>query len=176
MVTGVVAVTKSVVMENLAESTLPARTCTVGGTPARTGFELLSATVMPPAGAGLSSLTKLLVVTRPPAAVHGLRITDCGNSGLTMKVAVASAPPYVPVMVTLVGVVTAEVVIVKGGDVNPPAATVTLEGTEATVGLELESEMTAPPAGAAPARFTVLPVSKAPPRTCAADNVTDEMP
>ena len=66
-------------------------------------------------------------------------------------------------MVTGVMLVTAEVVMVKAGDADAPAATVTEAGTVAA-GLLLASVTTAPPAGAGPFRLTVA-VVETPPRT-----------
>lgn len=54
---------------------------------------------------------------------------------------------------------TALVVTVNVGLVVEPAATVTLDGTEATDGLLLVSVTTAPPDGAAALSFTVFPVN-----------------
>ncbi len=53
-------------------------------------------------------------------------------------------------MVTGVEDATGVVVIVNLGEILTPAATVTVAGTEATAGLELDKEMTAPPEGAGP--------------------------
>ena len=66
-------------------------------------------------------------------------------------------------MVTVVDVVTALVVTAKVALVAP-AGTVTLplSGTEATAGLLLEREMTAPPSGAGPLSVTVPSEGAAP--------------
>src|SRR4051812_27207349 len=53
--------------------------------------------------------------------------------------------------------------IVKGGDTLAPSATVMEEGTAAREGSELDSAMTAPPAGAGESTSTVLEVVGAPP-------------
>jgi len=55
--------------------------------------------------------------------------------------------------------------IVKGGDTVAPSATVTDAETAAREGSELDSAMTAPPAGAGESSLTVLEVVGAPPTT-----------
>jgi hypothetical protein len=77
--------------------------------------------------------------------------------------------PYVPVIVTGVFVVTADVVIVKLREVWP-AGTVTVPGTCADV-LLVESVTTAPPDGAAPLNVTVAGML-VPPLTLVALGVT----
>lgn len=77
---------------------------------------------------------------------------------------------------TIVALATEVVLMVKLAWVCP-AATVTVAGTEATVGLELESETTAPPLGGGPVTYTLFPVVDPPPPvlvgyTLTEDNVT----
>jgi hypothetical protein len=64
--------------------------------------------------------------------------------------------PYVAEIVTKVGDETAWVAIENAGEIAAPPGTVMEAGTEATCGFELESETTAPFAGAKPARATVF--------------------
>jgi hypothetical protein len=75
-------------------------------------------------------------------------------------------------MVTVVDAATALVLTVKVALVAP-AATVTLEGTPATVVLLLERVTVAPPDGAAPLSVTV-PVEEFPPVTLVGFSVSDE--
>jgi hypothetical protein len=72
----------------------------------------------------------------------------------TVIVPAAEPPPYVAVTVTVVGGDPAEVVTEKGASVAP-ARTVTLAGTEAVTGLELDNETRAPEGGASPESVTV---------------------
>jgi len=65
--------------------------------------------------------------------------------------------------------------MVKAGETDAPAATVTVAGT-VTDGLLLLSVTTAPPAGAAPFNVTVLAVVDTPPATVAGDSVTADTP
>ena len=79
-----------------------------------------------------------------------------------------------PKMVTGVAVVTTLVVIVIVGEVVAPAGTVTEVGGVATVGALLVRVTTAPPDGAGPFNFTVLPVVEWPPTTVAGDKFTTD--
>jgi hypothetical protein len=85
--------------------------------------------------------------------------------------AVLDAPPYEPVIVTGVEVVTVVVVTVKVRLLDP-AGTVTLAGTVAALESS-ESETTAPPLGAGALRVTV-PVEELPPTTLVGLTVTAE--
>ena len=76
-------------------------------------------------------------------------------------------------MVTVVETSTALVLTVNVALV-PPAATVTLDGTEATALLLLESAIVAPPAGAAPVSVTVPVEDCMPPTTLVGLSVRDE--
>ena len=53
-------------------------------------------------------------------------------------------------------VATEVVVMVKLGECTLPAATVTVAGTDATAGLELDKDTTAPVDGAGPFSTTIL--------------------
>jgi hypothetical protein len=85
------------------------------------------------------------------------------NSVVTVRVEDLVAPPAPPMMVADCGLDTAFVLTVKVAAVDP-AATVTLGGTVAAVGLSLDSETTTPPAGADDVKETV-PVTGVPPTT-----------
>lgn len=92
--------------------------------------------------------------------------------GLTVKVALAVAPPELPVMVAVVAVETADVVTVKVPLVAP-AATVILAGT-VTATESSDSVTTSPPAGATAPSVTV-PVEDTPPTTAAGLRLRAEM-
>jgi hypothetical protein len=66
--------------------------------------------------------------------------------------------------VTVVFVVTAEVLMLNGGETEAPAATVTVDGTVVLESL-LESITTAPPVGAGPLSWNEFPLISAPPTT-----------
>ncbi len=88
---------------------------------------------------------------------------------VTESCADALAPPYVPLMVLTIVPPTALVAIVNGAFTDP-AGTVTLAGTVAAS--VLDSDTTAPPAGAAPVKATV-PVTRFPPTTLGALSAID---
>ena len=67
---------------------------------------------------------------------------------------------------------TAVVEMVKGTEVVIPPATVTVAGTEATVGSELDKLTVVPPAGAPEVSATVFAVVELPPTTDVGARVT----
>jgi hypothetical protein len=143
----------------------PCATVTFAGTPA-TGSLLESVTVNPPAGAADDNVT-VPCEFEPPVTLVGftarlLRLGG-GGGGVTVRVADRDAPLYAAVSVTLVFDVTAVVATGKVALVAP-AATVILDGVDATALLLLVSETTAPPDGASAVSVTV-PVADAPPVT-----------
>ena len=89
-----------------------------------------------------------------------------------VSVADLVAPLYEAEMTAEVWEDTVTVDTVKPAD-DCPAATVTLDGTAATDGLELASVTTTPPAGASPESATV-PVELEPPVTVDGFSVSDE--
>jgi hypothetical protein len=91
---------------------------------------------------------------------------------VTVRVADLVTPPLVPEIVTLVVLRTRFVVTGKVATVAP-AATLTLDGTVATVVLLLESWMVIPVGGAVPLRVTV-PVDVLPPTTFDGFNFNEE--
>ena len=138
----------------------PAATVTLAGTVTALVLLLERATTAPPLGAALVSVTVPCDVL-PPVTLVGFSASDDklaggggGGTGLTVSVAVRVAPPKEPEMVTLFVTLTPTVLIVKVALVAP-AATVTLAGVDATVGLLLDSVTTAPPLGAALLSATV---------------------
>ena len=102
----------------------PAATVTLDGTVAAFGRLLVNVTALPPAGAGLGSVT-VPVDGLPPVTLVGLtvnedRVADGGGvpSGLTVKIADLVTPPPETEMVTSVCVVTRLVKML-----NPPRVT-----------------------------------------------------
>ena len=68
-------------------------------------------------------------------------------------------------MVTVLDTATSEVVMLKAGEINWPAATVTEAGTEAVAGSLLVKFTVIPPGGGCPASVTVFPVAVTVPTT-----------
>jgi len=152
---------------------LPAATVTLEGTVATDVLVLVRLTTAPPDGAFALRVT-VPVELLPPVRLVGFRASEervTTTADVTVKVADAFAPPYVPEIVTLVFVETLVVLTVKVALVLP-AATVTLEGTVATDVFPLERVTTAPPDGASPLRVTV-PVELLPPVTLVGFRVSE---
>ena len=89
--------------------------------------------------------------------------TGATGGGSTVRLEDRVTPPYTAEIVTAVELGTATVVTGNVA-VALPLATVTLPGTVADEGLLLDSDTTAPPAGAGPLSVTV-PVEPLPPTT-----------
>jgi hypothetical protein len=89
-----------------------------------------------------------------------LTLSDKTPGGFTVSVELCTEPAYVPVIVARVEVPTPVVLIVKFADVLS-SGTVTVAGTVAAV-RSLDSDTTAPPAGAAELNITI-PVDVPPP-------------
>jgi hypothetical protein len=153
--------TATVVTEKVALA-LPPGTVTLAGTVATEGLPLDRDTTAPPPGAGPFSVT-VPVEPLPPNTVAGLRETDAGEGGSTVRLADLVTPPYSAEIVAAVELGTAEVVTENVALVLP-SGTVTLAGTVATEGLPLDRDTTAPPPGAGPFSVTV-PVEPLPPNT-----------
>jgi len=152
-----VVTTKEVVFE-------PAGTVTVGGTCAA-AFELVTVTVIPPAGAIPVSIT-VAVDAPPPVKVVGLSVRVDITGGLTVSFAVLVTLPLAAEIVATTEAATAEVVIANVA-VFVPAGTVTMAGTCAAAS-ELVIAMSAPPEGALPVRV-IVPVADTPPVTVAGE-------
>ena len=142
----------------------PADTVTLAGTVAANVLSLDSDTTAPPEGAGPLSVTAP-VEGLPPTTLDGFtpNVLNTAATGVTVRGAVRVTPPYTAEIVTAVEPDTGLVVTANVALAAPPA-TVTLAGTVAAVVLSLDSDTTAPPAGAGPLSVTV-PVEGLPPTT-----------
>ena len=175
MLTVIDAATALVLTVNVA-LVAPAATVTLAGTLAAVVLLLESVTVAPPAGAAPLKVT-VPVEEFPPVTLVGFseseeRVGGGGGAAVTVSEADLLAPLNVAEMETVVDTATALVLTVNVALVAP-AATVTLDGTLATVVLLLESVTTAPPDGAAPLSVTV-PVEEFPPVTLVGFTETEE--
>jgi hypothetical protein len=150
----------------------PAATVVLAGTEAAAGVLLVSATVIPPVGAGPVSVTVPTEFATPPTTVAGAIETDVSAGGLTVSVAVFVTLAYVAEIVTGVDDATAALVAVND-PVVCPAETKTLAGTEAAAGTLLVSVTLIPPVGAGPVSVTVPAEFAAPPTTATGAIVTD---
>ena len=175
MVTEVREATGLVVTVNAGETVAPAGTITDGGGAATPGFELPSVTVTPPAGATPFKVTVPLLDV-PPATLDGDTDMETNASGTTVRVDLKETPFAVALMVTRVAALTADVVMVNGGETLAPPGTVTDAGVCATLGFELRRVTTTPPAGAGAFNETVFAVVEEPPATLAGDRVRAEIP
>lgn len=169
IVTLVEAATGIVVTVKVAVLT-PAATVTVAGTLAA-ALLLESVMTLPPEGA-LPVRVTVPVVDTLPKTLLGLSETEDTAGAWTVKVAVLVTPPVAAEIVDVALEVVGKVVIVNSAKVAL-AATVTVVGTVATVGLLLLKVTTVPPVGAA--LFNViLPVLITPPATDDGVNVNNE--
>src|SRR5687768_681906 len=131
----------------------PAGTVTLAGTRA-TGFVLVSGTTTPPAGALAVRVTLPVELLQPPANDPGVRVRADTAGSSTASSAVRVNPRREAETVTVFAEETGLVVTVKVAE-DAPWATVTLAGTDATAGSELERFTGVPPAGAGRSRTTV---------------------
>jgi hypothetical protein len=150
----------------------PAGTVTLAGSQAAPSLTD-SMTVAPPAGAGPLSVT-VPVEEAPPTTVVGFSVSDesVAAAGVTVSEAVRATPLYDAEIVTDVDELTGLVLTAKVA-VVAPLATVTLDGTVATLVLLLESDTTAPPLGAGALKVTV-PVDEFPPATLAGLTLSED--
>lgn len=146
---------------------LPAGITSLAGTVAIAELDD-SVTDAPPVGAGPSRVT-VPVDVRPPATLVGLSARPPSANGSTVRVVVTVVEPWFAEIVTVAALAT-EVVVTANVAVVAPAATVTLEGTDAAP--LLEDRLTAtPPAGAGIFRVTV-PIAELPPSTVVGETDT----
>jgi hypothetical protein len=171
VITAVVDVVTDVVVTVNEALVLPAATVTLLGTPADP-LLLESDTTAPPEGAA-ALRTTVPVELLPPVTVVGLRVSEerlTAGAEVMVRKACWTLDPSVAVIAAVKVPVTGVVVTVNEALVLP-AATVTLLGTLAEL-LLLESDITAPPEGAAPFSVTV-PWEDEPPVTLVGFTVTE---
>jgi hypothetical protein len=140
----------------------PAGTVTFCGTVAE-ALPLERETRAPPDGAGAVRFT-VPCEELPPTTEFGFSVTDASDAGTgsTVRVALRVTPLYTA-EIEAETVVATWLVPTEKVALDNPAATWTLAGTAAAP-LLLESETSAPPAGAGPLSTTV-PCELAPPTT-----------
>jgi hypothetical protein len=93
------------------------------------------------------------VAAVPPVTAPGLKLRPAIPAGLTVRTADRVTPPAVAEIVTGVWTVTGATVIVRYLYL-PPGLIVTVAGTTATEGFELDSETGIPAVPAAPEIYT----------------------
>jgi hypothetical protein len=141
----------------------PVSTVTFAGTVTAARLALVSATLTPPAGAGVVTTT-VPVAGCPAVTVGGLKNTSLtsGGKGVIVRIACMVEAPTAAVIVAICCVATGSVVTGKL-TVMPPAGTVTLGANCATFEV-LVSVTTVPLPGAAAVSVTV-PTEELPPTT-----------
>jgi len=127
--------------------------------------------MIPPLGAGPVSVT-VPEEELPPVTLVGFNVSEESVADLTASDAVRVTPPYEAEMVAEVDVPTGFVLTANVALVAP-AATDTVDGTIAALGLLLERLTTAPPLGAGPLSVTV-PEEELPPVTLVGFSVREE--
>lgn len=152
--TEVEVVTVPAATGKLAE-TDPCGIVTAAGTLALDTFELENDILAPPAGAAVVSLT-LPTADRPLMIVLGVTEIPlrAAGGGSMVKENVSLIPPYEAVRVTGVAALTTAGITGNVTDVEP-CGTVTVLGTAADAGLEVDKETTTPPVPAGAVRVSV---------------------
>jgi hypothetical protein len=130
----------------------PAETVACDGMLMIAGFEVVSDTALPPAGAGPVRYTSKLTHW-PPTVEEGSVRTLCNTAGWSVRVQLTACPSPDTVILalldTLTGVVDTETITYVA-----PAETVACDGMPMIAGFEVVSDTALPPAGAGPVRYT----------------------
>jgi len=146
------------------ETVAPAATVTDAGTEASAGLAVDRLKTSPPAGAGLARIKLFGDRELPPYTAAAARLIETAM-GFTVRMVVTNDPFTLAVIVTGVLEDTAEVATLKADESVAPAATVTVGGTDAAAGLELERLTVHPPAGAGLLTPTLFGANELPPTT-----------
>lgn len=149
----------------------PAGTVTLAGTVAIAVLLLDRVTLLPPEGAGPSSVT-VPVEVAPPVTEVGLRLSEAMFGGSTSSLTVRLMPPKLAVIVERVFDALVVNVVMVNVALLVPASTVTLAGTVAAAVLLLV-RVTTRSTATMPVKVTV-PVALLPPITGFGVAVTDD--